>query len=152
MSRPLYRGFSGIGGKAAAAGDEDRYDPKEQPGENGIGACAAASRGRKRHLAVTAAGAARHGPARHRRARRRRGPLAGGGRVRARVRELRALLLQRVGRRRCDGSGRRRRHKLRAAVRARGQGSVPRRAAADIPDSRAVAELQGLHLEGQRAD
>lgn len=54
MSRPLYRGFSGIGGKAAAAGDEDRYDPKEQPGENGIGACAAASRGRKRHLAVAA--------------------------------------------------------------------------------------------------
>uniref|UniRef100_A0ACD5ZLM9 Uncharacterized protein n=1 Tax=Avena sativa TaxID=4498 RepID=A0ACD5ZLM9_AVESA len=58
MSRPLYRGFSGIGGKDRCA-DEDRYDPKE-PSENGIGgaACAtatAASRGRKRHLAAAAA-------------------------------------------------------------------------------------------------
>lgn len=54
MSRALYRGASGIGGKPAAgydAADEARYDPKE-PSENGIGG--AGGRGRKRHLAVAA--------------------------------------------------------------------------------------------------
>jgi hypothetical protein len=56
MSRPLYRGFSGTGGKDRCA-DEDRYDPKE-PTENGIGCATTAtptSRGRKRHLAAAAA-------------------------------------------------------------------------------------------------
>uniref|UniRef100_A0A0D9YYD7 Methyltransferase n=1 Tax=Oryza glumipatula TaxID=40148 RepID=A0A0D9YYD7_9ORYZ len=54
MSRALYRGASGIGGKPAAGydvADEARYDPKE-PSENGIGG--AGGRGRKRHLAVAA--------------------------------------------------------------------------------------------------
>jgi hypothetical protein len=54
MSRALYRGASGIGGKPVAgydAADEARYDPKE-PSENGIGG--AGGRGRKRHLAVAA--------------------------------------------------------------------------------------------------
>ncbi|KAG8072449.1 hypothetical protein GUJ93_ZPchr0006g44855 [Zizania palustris] len=51
MSRALYRGASGIGGKpAAAAYDEARYDPKE-PSDNGIGA---GGRGRKRHLVAAA--------------------------------------------------------------------------------------------------
>ncbi|XP_047082555.1 probable pectin methyltransferase QUA2 [Lolium rigidum] len=58
MSRPLYRGFSGIGGNKdrCAAADEDRYDPKQEPSENGIAsATPTASRGRRRHLAAAAA-------------------------------------------------------------------------------------------------
>ncbi|KAI4967072.1 hypothetical protein ZWY2020_031070 [Hordeum vulgare] len=53
MSRPLYRGFSGSGGKDRCADEDRHYDPKE-PAENGIGAGTAA-RGRKRHLAAAAA-------------------------------------------------------------------------------------------------
>lgn len=53
MSRPLYRGASGIGGKPAGT-EEAYYNPKE-PSENGIGGgfgrgCGA----RKRHLAAAA--------------------------------------------------------------------------------------------------
>eukprot|EP00267_Zea_mays_P049538 XP_020402228.1 probable pectin methyltransferase QUA2 isoform X2 [Zea mays] len=52
MSRPLYRGVSGIGGKLAAA-DEAYYDPKE-PSENGIGGGFGRGGARKRHLAAAA--------------------------------------------------------------------------------------------------
>ena len=54
MSRALYRGVSGIGGKPAAAAEEGAYyDPKE-PGENGIGGAFGRGGARKRHLAAAA--------------------------------------------------------------------------------------------------
>nr|CAB3502459.1 unnamed protein product [Digitaria exilis] len=53
MSRPLYRGASGIGGKPAGA-EEAYYDPKESS-ENGIGGGFGRGGGaRKRHLAAAA--------------------------------------------------------------------------------------------------
>lgn len=52
MSRLLYRGVSGLGGKPSAA-DEAYYDPKE-PGKNGIGGGFGRGVAWKRHLAVTA--------------------------------------------------------------------------------------------------
>jgi hypothetical protein len=46
--------------------------------------------------------------------------------------------------RRCD--------KLQAAVHVEWQGRVPHRAVVEVQDSRAVAQRQGVHLEGQCVD
>jgi hypothetical protein len=147
------RGRGGEGRGPAAGGGRARGLGRVG-GDALRGARRGGARGRRRRAprVPAAAGAAGHGPARHRRARGRRRPRQGGGGVPARVRQLRALLLQHHGRRRRLGSGGRRRHKLRPPVHARRQGHLPRRAAAELPGSRAMAQRQGLHLEGQRAD